>query len=156
FGPASASRRRSKDHLALSAHLRILTAQPKEEYAMQTALGYVRVSTDEQADRGLGLEAQRQRVRAYCEMKGLQLAEVFEDPGVSGGKVLGSRLAGNRLLAEARRSRSVVVVARLDRLFRSVADAAQTIADFERRGIQLVAIAEGFDTTNPYGRAMAQ
>ena len=43
---------------------------------MRTALGYVRVSTDEQADRGLGLEAQRQRVRAYCEMKGLHLAEV--------------------------------------------------------------------------------
>ena len=93
----------------------------------------------------MGLEAQRQRVRAYCEMLGLHLAEVCEDSGVSGGKPLGSRLAGNRLLTEARRSRSVVVVARLDRLFRSVADAAQTIADFDRRGIQLVPTAEGFD-----------
>jgi DNA invertase Pin-like site-specific DNA recombinase len=37
---------------------------------MRIALGYVRVSTDEQAERGLGLEAQRQRIRAYCEMKG--------------------------------------------------------------------------------------
>ena len=123
---------------------------------MRTALGYVRVSSDEQADSGLGLEAQRQRVRAYCEMQSLELAAVYEDPGVSGGKPLRSRPAGNRLLAEARRSRSVVVVARLDRLFRSVADAAQTIADFDRFGIELVAIAEGFDMTNPYGRAMAQ
>src|SRR5207244_2221576 len=41
-------------------------------------------------------------------------------------------------------------------LFRSGADATQTIADFDRRGIQLVAIAEGLDVTNPYGRAMAQ
>jgi DNA invertase Pin-like site-specific DNA recombinase len=37
-----------------------------------------------------------------------------------------------------------------------VADAAQTIAEFDRLGIELVAIAEGFDMTNPYGRAMAQ
>jgi site-specific DNA recombinase len=123
---------------------------------MRTALGYVRVSTDEQAERGLGLEAQRQRIRAYCEMKGLHLATIFEDPGLSGGKPLGSRSAGGRLLAEARRTHPVVVVARLDRLFRSVADAAQTITDFDRYGIELVAIAEGFDMTNPYGRAMAQ
>jgi DNA invertase Pin-like site-specific DNA recombinase len=61
---------------------------------MRTALGYVRVSTDEQAGRGLGLEAQRQRIRAYCEMKGLHLATIFEDPGLSGGKPLGSRSAG--------------------------------------------------------------
>ncbi len=78
---------------------------------MRTALGYVRVSSDEQADSGLGLEAQRQRVRAYCEMQSLELAAIYEDPGVSGGKPLGSRPAGNRLLAEARRSRPVVVVA---------------------------------------------
>jgi DNA invertase Pin-like site-specific DNA recombinase len=123
---------------------------------MRTALGYVRVSTDEQAERGLGLEAQRQRIRAYCDMKGLHLATIFEDPGLSGGKPLGSRSAGGRLLTEARRTQPVVVVARLDRLFRSVADAAQTITDFDRYGIELVAIAEGFDMTNPYGRAMAQ
>ncbi len=52
---------------------------------MRIALGYVRVSTDEQAERGLGLEAQRQRIRAYCEMKGLHLTTIFEDPGLSGG-----------------------------------------------------------------------
>jgi DNA invertase Pin-like site-specific DNA recombinase len=62
----------------------------------------------------------------------------------------------SRLLAEARRTQPVVVVARLDRLFRSVADAAQIICEFDRYGIDLVAIAEGLDMTNPYGRAMAQ
>jgi DNA invertase Pin-like site-specific DNA recombinase len=123
---------------------------------MRTAYGYIRVSSDEQAESGLGLAAQRQRIDAYCQMKGLHLTEVFEDPGVSGGKPLGTRPSGARLLADARRSRPVVVVARLDRLFRSVADAAQTIVDFDRLGIELVAISEGFDMTNPYGRAMAQ
>jgi DNA invertase Pin-like site-specific DNA recombinase len=112
---------------------------------MRTALGYVRVSTDEQAERGLGLEAQRQRIRAYCEMEGLHLATIFEDPGLSSGKPLGRRSAGGRLLAEARRTKTIVVVAKLDRLFRSVADATQTIADFDRLGIELVAISEGLD-----------
>src|SRR5262245_39264463 len=123
---------------------------------MRTAFGYIRVSTDEQADRGLGLEAQRQRIRAFCEMKGLHLTEIYEDPGLSGGKPLASRQAGSRLLADARRTRPIVIVAKLDRLFRSVADAATTIADFDKKGIELIAISEGFDMTNPYGRAMAQ
>jgi len=123
---------------------------------MKEAIGYVRVSSDEQADSGLGLQAQRQRIAAFCAMKELRLADVYEDAGVSGGKPLASRPSGSRLLNAARRGKVVVVVAKLDRLFRSVADAASVIADFDKKGIELVAIAEGFDMTNPYGRAMAQ
>ena len=43
-----------------------------------------------------------------------------------------------------------------DRLFRSVADAANVIDEFDKKGIQLVSIGEGFDMTHAYGRAMAQ
>ncbi|HMF12443.1 MAG TPA: recombinase family protein [Gemmataceae bacterium] len=67
-----------------------------------------------------------------------------------------SRPAGSRLLAAAKKGEAVVVVAKLDRLFRSVADAANVIDDFDKRGIQLMTIAESFDMTSPYGRAMAQ
>lgn len=123
---------------------------------MKTAIGYIRVSSEEQADSGLGLEAQRQRILDYCRMKGLELIEVFEDAAVSGGKPLASRPAGARMLAMARKSKAVVIVAKFDRLFRSVADAAGTIADFDRKGIELVALSEGFDMTSIYGRAMAQ
>jgi DNA invertase Pin-like site-specific DNA recombinase len=49
------------------------------------------------------------------------------------------------------KSKAVVVVAKLERLFRSVADAASVIDEFDKRGIQLVAIAESFDMTSPYG-----
>ena len=110
---------------------------------MRPAIGYVRVSSEEQADSGLGLGAQRQRIQAYCTMKDLRLVRVLEDSGVSGGKPLATRAAGASLLADARTTKAVVVVAKFDRLFRSVADAAQTIADFNRRGIELVAIAVG-------------
>src|SRR5260370_2054368 len=106
---------------------------------MRTALGYVRVSTDEQAERGLGLEAQRQRIRAYCEMKGLHLTTIFEDPGLSGSKPLGSRSAGGRLLAEARRIKPVVRVAKLARQCRSVPDSAPNICEFDRTRINLLA-----------------
>jgi hypothetical protein len=47
------------------------------------------------------LEAQRQRITAYCALKGLHLAEEFEDPAVSGGKPLASRPGGGKLLAAA-------------------------------------------------------
>jgi DNA invertase Pin-like site-specific DNA recombinase len=129
---------------------------PALRNTMRDAISYIRVSSDEQADSGLGLEAQRQRLTAYCDLKGLRLTEVFEDPGISGGKPLASRPAGSRLLMTAKKTKAVVVVAKLDRLFRSVADAASIIADFDKKRIPLVAIAEGFDTTNPYGRALAQ
>jgi DNA invertase Pin-like site-specific DNA recombinase len=48
---------------------------------MRTALGYVRVSTDEQAERGLGLEAQRQRIRAYAR----DASTIFRSLGLSAG-----------------------------------------------------------------------
>src|SRR5712692_3375468 len=123
---------------------------------MKDAISYIRVSSEEQADSGLGLEAQRQRIAAYCAMKGLHLADVFEDPGISAGKPLASRPAGSRLLAAAKKGKAVVVVAKLDRLFRSVADAANVIADFDKKGIDLVSISEGFDATTIYGKAMMQ
>jgi DNA invertase Pin-like site-specific DNA recombinase len=72
---------------------------------MQDAISYIRVSSDEQADSGLGLEAQRQRIAAYCALKGLRLAEEFEDPAVSGGKPLASRPAGSMHLAAAKKTR---------------------------------------------------
>ena len=109
---------------------------------MKDAICYIRVSSEEQADSGLGLEAQRRCIAAYCQMKGLHLAEVFEDPGISGGKPLVSRPAGSKLLAAAKKGKALVIVSKLDRLFRSVADAATVIADFDKKGIQLVAKAE--------------
>ena len=84
------------------------------------------------ATSGLGVEAQRQQIADYCRAKGVDLAGLFEDPGVSGGKPLAIRPAGRRLLVEARTTKAVVVAFKLDRLFRSVSDAASTIATAAR------------------------
>lgn len=147
---------RVRQYVGHMAKSRPVSGLSPSDSTARIAVGYIRVSSEEQADSGLGLEAQRQRIVAYCTMKGLHLAHTFEDPGVSGGKALSTRPAGAALLTMARDRKAVVVVAKFDRLFRSVADAATTIADFDRKGIELVAISEGFDMTNPYGRAMAQ
>jgi DNA invertase Pin-like site-specific DNA recombinase len=124
---------------------------------MKDAIAYIRVSSEEQADSGLGLEPQHRRIASYCTMKWLHLAEVFEDPGISAGKPLASRPAGSKLRAAAKKGKAVVVVvAKLDGRFRSVADVANELDDFDKKGIQLVAIADSFDMTSPSGRAMAQ
>jgi len=80
----------------------------------------------------IGLDAQRRRIRAYSELKGLHLAEILEDSCESWAKALSTRPAGARLLALARRSKPVVVVAKFDRLFRSVAGADLLVKKSEK------------------------
>lgn len=125
---------------------------------MTHAIGYVRVSTEEQADSGLGLEAQRRRIISYCSMKNLELAEMFCDDGVSGSKPLKKRPQGVKLLSSLRKAKPVVVIAKLDRIFRSVLDCTSTIEHFDKMGVGLISLAENFDTSqsNPFARAMLQ
>jgi len=119
------------------------------------ALALIRVSTDEQADSGLGLQAQRERINSFCVAKGWTLLQTYEELGVSAGKPLEKRPIASAMLRRARKEKLVVVVLKLDRLFRSVADAAQVIAECDD-GFSLVSVSECFDMTHPMGRAMAQ
>jgi DNA invertase Pin-like site-specific DNA recombinase len=125
---------------------------------MRKAVAYIRCSSEEQADSGLGLEAQRQKIAAYCTIKGWTLVQVYEDAGVSASKPLGTRPAGSRLLADARRSKPIIVVSKMDRAFRSVADACDTIHRLDKLGVAIVSLAENFDTSenNPFAKAMIQ
>lgn len=122
------------------------------------AIGYTRCSTQEQADSGLGLDAQAERIKAYCMLKGLGLAEIIVDAGVSGGKPLASREGGQRLLTAIRRKQADgVVMLKLDRGFRNAADCLNTIDHWERAGIGLHVVDLGgnaIDTTSAAGRFM--
>src|SRR5208283_5450524 len=60
------------------------------------ATGYCRVSSQEQVD-GTSLKSQEDQIRAYCAMKGIDLAGVLVDAGVSGGKPLAERPEGSKL-----------------------------------------------------------
>lgn len=122
------------------------------------AIGYIRCSTTEQVDSGLGLDAQSARIRAYCILKDLELVEVVSDAGVSGGKPLASREGGQRLLAALRtRKARAVVMLKLDRMFRNAGDCLATVEQWDRAGVALHVVDLGgnaIDTTSAAGRFM--
>ncbi|MCH7685426.1 MAG: recombinase family protein [Planctomycetes bacterium] len=125
---------------------------------MMRAIGYSRCSTNEQADSGLGLEVQRERIQAYCTLKGLVLDDVIVDAGVSGGKPLASRDGGRRLLEAIKGRRAgAVIMLKLDRMFRNAGDCLSTVEQWERQGVALHIIDLGgnaIDTTSAAGRFM--
>ena len=117
-------------------------------------VGYVRVSTAEQADSGLGLEAQRRAIHQECERRGWELLGIEEDAGWS-GKVAG-RPGLQRALAACKAGQAGgLVVAKLDRLSRSVQQAAALLAEAEHEGWALVALDLGVDLSTPSGEVMA-
>ena len=114
-----------------------------------TAVDYLRVSTDEQVDIGLSLENQEASIRSYCEAVGLELVELVHDAGVSGVKSLESRQGGARLLAMlAAGSAWHVVGLKLDRLFRDTVDALGTVKAWDVSGIGLHLVDHGGQSIN--------
>jgi DNA invertase Pin-like site-specific DNA recombinase len=115
------------------------------------AIGYARVSTDKQADSGVSLEAQQEKIRAMAVVQGAALQDLIVDAGES-AKTL-DRPGMERLLAlvDARKV-DTVIIAKLDRLTRSVKDLALLLERFTRRGVALVSVAESLDTNTAAGR----
>ena len=119
-----------------------------------TAVGYVRVSTAEQTESGLGLAAQRRTIEAECDRRGWTLVAVYED-SASGKSMAGRGALAEGLEALDRGDAGALVVSKLDRLSRSVGDAAELLNRAQRAGWALVACDLGVDTTTPAGEAMA-
>lgn len=123
---------------------------------MNRAVAYCRVSTLEQVQHGVSLDAQEERLRAYCVLRGLEIAAVIRDEGVSGSKKLEKRPGGAEALRlVARRDVSHVVVAKLDRAFRNAADALTVTEAWDRAGVSLHILDMGgatLDTSTAMGR----
>ncbi len=117
-------------------------------------LGYVRVSTEEQANSRAGLEAQRAAILRECKRRGWQLVEVIEDAGYSAKDL---RRPGIKAALETleRGDARALVVAKLDRLSRSMLDFTAVMARAQKQGWALVALDCAVDTTTPAGEAMA-
>jgi DNA invertase Pin-like site-specific DNA recombinase len=110
------------------------------------ALGYIRVSTSEQAEHGLGLEVQQEAIRAYCRTHGFRLVDVLQDSGVSGANGLDHRLGLAEAVARLEAGTAdVLMVYRLDRLARDLGLQETVIGQLERAGREIRSVTEGQD-----------
>lgn len=115
-------------------------------------LGYVRVSTEQQKDEGVSLEAQRARIVAYAAAMNVELVDVVQETASArtldrdGWKSVRARIAAGEAQG--------VLVAKLDRLTRSVRDLGELLETMfsERGGVALLSVADSIDTRSANGR----
>lgn len=115
------------------------------------AVGYVRVSTKDQSDDGVSLDAQRAKIRAWAELHDADLLEICADEGIS-GKTLAGRPGAQRAIALACEHKAVLVVFSLSRLSRSTADTISISERLRVAGAELASCKEQFDTSTAAGR----
>lgn len=115
---------------------------------------YVRVSTEAQAEEGFSIDAQKQRLEAYCVAKGWDSFKFYVDGGYSGSNL--QRPAMEQLILAVNTGElSSVLVYKLDRLSRSQKDTLYLIEDvFLPHQVDFISLNESIDTSTPYGRAM--
>lgn len=116
-------------------------------------IGYVRVSTREQGESGLGLAAQRSAIEAECERRGWVLERIYED--VSSGKDADRSGLIAALAALDSGLVAGLVVAKIDRLSRSMLDFASILQRATERRWGLVVLDLGVDTSTPSGKLVA-
>ena len=114
----------------------------------------MRVSTDEQALSGAGLEAQRRAITAECRRRGWELVQTLEDRGYS-AKDMRRPGVWEALRALEAGEANALVAAKLDRLSRSMLDFAELMATAQKHQWALVALDCAVDTSTPAGEAMA-
>lgn len=119
---------------------------------MTTAIAYLRVSTDKQADKGISLDAQQAKLHAYAALYDLQLVEVIVDTATSARTL--ERPGLQRALAMLKRHEAeALVVVKLDRLTRSVADLGRLVEMYFAPGkAALLSVSEQIDTRSAAGR----
>ncbi|MGF9753767.1 recombinase family protein [Microvirga sp. 0TCS3.31] len=119
------------------------------------AVAYLRVSTDEQAASGAGIEAQRAAINAEVERRGWVLLKTFTDAGVSGKSMTGRPALTEALATVEAGEAGTLIVAKLDRLSRSLLDFASLMKRAQDSGWNLVALDLGIDLSTPAGEFLA-
>lgn len=114
------------------------------------AIGYVRVSTEEQATDGVSLDAQRAKISAWCELNDYTLTTVHVDAGIS-GKSADNRPGLQQALSECKKGTALVVYS-LSRLARSTKDTITISERLTKVGADLVSLSEKIDTTTAAGK----
>lgn len=113
------------------------------------AIGYLRVSTDDQAREGVSLKAQESKIRAWANLNEYSEVLMFTDAGISGSK--SDREGLSAALATIKRGDALVVYS-LSRLSRSTRDTLEIADRLNNRGADLVSLSEKIDTTSAAGK----
>ena len=121
---------------------------------MKQAVGYIRVSTERQADEGVSLEAQKGKIAAWCAANGYELVTVYVDAGIS-GKRMDTRPELQNALKAIKKGTALVVYS-LSRLARSTKDAISINEAIAKKKGDLVSLAEKLDATTATGKMMFQ
>lgn len=113
-------------------------------------LGYVRVSSVSQA-KGFGLEAQKELIENFCRVQGHELLGILEEvQSALSQRPVFEKLKARVLSGEA----DGIIVAKLDRLGRSVLDLANIVAELRKAGKQLISVSDNIDTSSPNGKLL--
>jgi site-specific DNA recombinase len=119
---------------------------------------YLRVSSVDQKKEGTSLLVQQKQLQAFCEMKGYSDITIYEDGAVSGGKPMVDRPAGSRMMADAKAGKiDLILITKLDRGFRNVVDALNTVDMLDSLNVNLILLDMGgniVDISTPLGRFM--
>ncbi len=132
-------------------------ARPKRQVVRDVSrvVGYLRVSTNEQVESGLGLDAQRAAIHAEVVRRGWTLVQLYADEGVSGGVAPEDRPGLSQALQEVQSGRAgTLVAAKLDRVSRSVADFAGLMERAQREGWNLRVLDLDIDLSTENGEMM--
>jgi site-specific DNA recombinase len=115
------------------------------------AIGYARVSTEEQAREGISLDNQIAKIKAYAILNDLDLTEIILDAGKSaknlkreGIQKIFSMIQSNQVEA--------VIIYKLDRMFRNTIEALETANMLDKKSVSLHSITEKLDTKSAMGR----
>ena len=115
-------------------------------------IGYVRVSTEEQAESGLSRAAQGRRIASYCAAHDLDLHACYVDNGISAKRMSNRPALQAALSALEAHDASGLVVLKLDRLSRSTRDVLDLVDRSDRKGWKVHSIDERLDTGSAAGR----
>jgi site-specific DNA recombinase len=127
-----------------------------ERKVVQRCAVYTRVSTDSSLDQDFNsLDNQREASEAYIKSQAHEgwklVRERYDDSGFSGGSM--ERPALQKLLDDVRaRKIDVIVVYKVDRLTRSLADFAKLVELFDAHGVSFISVTQAFNTTTSMGR----
>jgi site-specific DNA recombinase len=139
--------------MARNGRTKVSNQQTNGLFNSLKAVGYVRVSTDDQSTEGHSIEAQKERIKAYCKAKNIELVATYEDLGVSGTSDPNNREGMAAALSSIQKGLAdTLIVVKNDRVARRATYQKDVIYGLTENGFGYVSISENVDTSTASGK----